>query len=161
MKRLLLLLVTCFCLASVQAAYLRDIPVTVTQPDGTELQCFASGDEYFHYLHDKDGYTIMQHPETGYYVYAETRDGKLTATDIIAGRQDPASMGLTPYALITPEEWMARRRAWQEPEKRPENRDGEPNHGTLNNIAIFLRFSDDAEFTKSYSDIDNMFNNVS
>ena len=161
MKRLLLLLVTCFCLASVQAAYLRDIPVTVTQPDGTELQCFASGDEYFHYLHDKDGYTIMQHPETGYYVYAETRDGKLTATDIIAGRQDPASMGLTPYALITPEEWMARRRAWQEPEKRPENRDGEPNHGTLNNIAIFLRFSDDAELTNSFTSIDNMFNDVS
>ena len=66
MKKFFILLIACFFLISVQAAYLKNIPVTVTQPDGTELHCFASGDEYFNYLHDKDGYTIMQHPETGY-----------------------------------------------------------------------------------------------
>ena len=161
MKKLLILLVACFSLISAQAAYLRDIPVTVNQPDGTVLQCFASGDEYFNYLHDKDGYTIMQHPETGYYVYADKIDGKLVATNIIAGRENPASKGLNPYNLISPEEWMARREAWREPEKEVKNRDGEPNHGTLNNIAIFLRFSDDAELTNSYNSIDNMFNDVS
>ena len=137
MKRIYLLLIACFCFINAQAAYLKNIPVTVTQPDGTVLQCFASGDEYFNYLHDKDGFTIMQHPQTGYYVYAQKRDGKLVATDIIAGRQDPASKGLEPYALISPEEWIARRKAWQEPEKRIQNRSDEINHGTLNNIAIF------------------------
>ena len=161
MKKFFILLIACFFLISVQAAYLKNIPVTVTQPDGTELHCFASGDEYFNYLHDKDGYTIMQHPETGYYVYAEKRDGKLVATDIIAGRQNPTSKGLEPYALISPEEWMARRKAWQEPEKQMQNRSGEPNHGTLNNIAIFIRFSDDEELSNSYTAIDNMFNDMS
>lgn len=160
MKKLLLLLITCFCLISAQAAYLRDIPVTVTQPDGTTLECFASGDEYFNYLHDANGYTIMQHPETGYYVYADKRDGKLVATDIIAGRQDPASAGLKPYALISPEEWIARRQAWRAMEEHPKKGDRDPNHGTLNNIAIFIRFSDDAELTNSFTAIDNMFNDV-
>ena len=161
MKRFLFLLVACFCIINVQAAYLRNIPKTVNQPDGTVLHCFASGDEFFNYLHDSNGYTIMKHPRTGYYVYAEVRDGKLVATEFIAGRQDPASKGLQPYALISPEEWRARRRAWEVPAKNPQSRDYNPNHGTLNNISIFIRFSDDGEFTNTFSSIDNMFNDVS
>ena len=161
MKRLFILLIACFCFISAHAAYLRNIPMTVTQPDGSVLHCFASGDEFFNYLHDENGYTIMRHPGTGYYVYAEKRDGKLVATDYIAGLYDPASKGLEPYALISPEEWMARRRAWEVPDERPLNRANNPNHGTLNNISIFIRFSDDPEFSNSYSSIDNMFNDVS
>ena len=161
MKRMILLMTALLSFISVFAAYLKDIPMTVTQPDGTVLQCFASGDEFFNYLHDKNGYTIMRHPLTGYYVYAESRDGQLVATDVVAGRQDPASKGLQPYALITPEEWMARRKAWEVPDPRPKNRDYNPNHGTLNNIGVFIRFSDDEQLTNTYSSIDNMFNDVS
>ena len=150
----------CFCIASAHAAYLRNIPMTVNQPDGTVLHCFASGDEFFNYLHDSDGYTIIQHPQTGYYVYAAKRDGKLVATDYVAGVYNPASKGLEPYALISPEEWMARRQAWEVPDVRPKNRDN-INHGTLNNISIFIRFSDDEELTNSFYSINNMFNDVS
>ncbi len=156
-----ILLITCFGSVNVHAAYLRNIPVTVTQPDGTVLHCFASGDEFFNYLHDGNGYTIIQHPQTGYYVYAEKQDGSLVATEFIAGRIDPASKGLQPYALISPEEWLAKRKAWDVPDNRPQNRDHTPNHGTLNNISIFIRFSDDGQFSNSYSSIDNMFNDVS
>ena len=159
MKRLFILLIACFCIVSAHAAYLRNIPMTVNQPDGTVLHCFASGDEFFNYLHDSNGYTIIQHPETGYYVYAEKRDGTLVATNYIAGVYDPASKGLEPYALISPEEWMARRQARQMSNKRPQNRDA--NHGTLNNLSIFIRFADDSEFSVSYSSIDNMFNDDS
>ena len=159
MKRLFILLIACFCIVSAHAAYLRNIPMTVNQPDGTVLHCFASGDEFFNYLHDSNGYTIIQHPETGYYVYAEKQDGKLVATNYIAGVYDPASKGLEPYALISPEEWMARRQARQMSNKLPQNR--EANHGTLNNLSIFIRFADDPEFSVSYSSIDNMFNDES
>lgn len=161
MRRYFFLMIMCFCVAVANAAYLRNIPMTVTQPDGTTLQCFASGDEFFNYLHDANGYTIMRHPHTGYYVYAQKRDGKLVATEFVAGRQDPASVGLQPYALISPEEWMAKRKAWEVPDVRPQNRDFEPNHGTLNNIGVFIRFSDDAQLSNSYASIDNMFNDVS
>ena len=161
MKRLFILMMACFCIISAHAAYLRNIPMTVNQPDGTILQCFASGDEFFNYLHDSNGYTIIQHPQTGYYVYAEKRDGKLVATNYIAGVHDPASKGLKPYALISPEEWTARRLAWEVPEVHSQHRDYIPNHGTLNNISIFIRFSDDEELTNTFSSIDNMFNDVS
>jgi M6 family metalloprotease-like protein len=159
MKKLFILLIACFCIFSAHAAYLRNIPMTVNQPDGTVLHCFASGDEFFNFLHDSNGYTIIQHPETGYYVYAEKRDGKLAATNYVAGIYDPASKGLEPYTIISPEEWMARRQARQMSDKRPQNRDA--NHGTLNNLSIFIRFADDPEFTNSYSSVDNMFNDDS
>ena len=160
MKKLIFLLMACLCISSAHAAYLRNIPMTLTQPDGTVLQCFASGDEFFNYLHDANGFTIMRHPKTGYFVYADKRDGKLVATEYIAGQHDPSSKGLQPYALISPEEWIARRKAWEEPEKPTKSRGYNPNHGTLNNIAIFIRFSDDPELTNSYAAIDNMFNNM-
>ena len=160
MKRLAFLMMACLCIVNVHAAYLRNIPKIINQPDGTVLHCFASGDEFFNYLHDKNGYTIIQHPQTGYYVYAEKRDGKLVATNYIAGVYEPESKGIEPYALLSPEEWMARRQAWKVPDEHPQHRDYIPNHGTLNNISIFIRFSDDEEFTNTYSSIDNMFNNI-
>ena len=85
MKRIALVIVAFFCFLYAHAAYLKDIPMTLTQPDGTILHCYASGDEYFNYLHDANGYTIMQHPVTGYYVYADKQEGKLVATKYIAG----------------------------------------------------------------------------
>lgn len=158
MKKLFLLSVLIFCFFSVKAAYLKDVPMTLVQPNGDTLHCFASGDEFFNYLHDAEGFTIIQHPETGFYVYAEKRDGKLVATDFVAGKVRPTSKRLEPYALISPEEWMARRKAWEVPNDKPRQRTRETNHGTLNNIVIFIRFSDDSEFTNTYSSIDNMFN---
>jgi len=32
-----------------------NIPMSLTQPDGSVLECFASGDEFFHYFHDAQG----------------------------------------------------------------------------------------------------------
>jgi len=67
------------------AAPLTDLPVSLTQPDGTTLHCLASGDERFNYLHDADGRLIMLNPADGYYVYATTdAKGKLTATNLKA-----------------------------------------------------------------------------
>ena len=153
-----LFLVVFLCFQNAQAAYLKNNPITKIQPDGTEIHCFVSGDEYFNYLHDANGYTIMQHPETGYYVYADKRDGKLVATNYVVGISDPASKGLAPYALISSEEWMARRKVREDKEQYPNDRGWELNHGILNNIAIFIRFAGDSEFTQAFSSIDDMFN---
>ena len=57
--------------------------MAVQQPDGTVMPCFASGDEYINYLHDKDGYTIIQDKQTGYYVYA-IREGETLAPGDLA-----------------------------------------------------------------------------
>ena len=50
---------------SAYAAPIAGVPVTVTQPDGTVLNLFASGDEFYNWLHDGEGYTVIQDPDSG------------------------------------------------------------------------------------------------
>ena len=57
-------------------ALLTDISVVLIQPDGSELHCFTSGDEYYAWLHDENGYPIIQSQEDGYYYYGQ-REGNL------------------------------------------------------------------------------------
>ena len=68
-----------------QAAPMFNVPMTVSQPDGTTLDAFISGDEFFNYLHDSEGRVIVQHPETGFWVYAMLdASGVLTASSRVA-----------------------------------------------------------------------------
>ena len=66
-KILSLIIVTVFA----NAHWLEDIPQTITQSNGQTIQCFASGDQYAHRLHDKDDYTILLNPVDGDFYYAE------------------------------------------------------------------------------------------
>ena len=72
-----------------QAAYLTNMPLSLNQPDGSKLECFASGDEYHNWLHDGENYTIIPDPKTGYYCYAELSGGKVQASRLIVGRDLP------------------------------------------------------------------------
>ena len=141
------------------AAYLRNVRVTLSQPDGTKFDCFASGDEFYNYLHDAQGFTIILNPSTGYYVYADLSDDKLIPTQLVAGRSNPAE-SLTPYLNISAEKRMQMRKAWDVPEhlKVEQKRTRETNHGTINNIVIFIRFADDGNFQNSFQTVNNMFN---
>ena len=92
----------CLTTEKAHAAPFTNFPVTVTQPDGTKVKLFASGDEYYNWLQDAKGYTIIQDPVTGYYVYADLVNGALVPTRYIAGRIDLSSVGLHPYINISP-----------------------------------------------------------
>ena len=48
--------------SSLQSAYIDKFPVEIKQPDGTVLNLFVSGDEFYNWLHDDIGYTIIQNP---------------------------------------------------------------------------------------------------
>ncbi|MDD2360409.1 MAG: hypothetical protein PHE66_08210 [Syntrophaceticus schinkii] len=91
------------------SAWLNDVPTTVTQPDGSVLECLASGDEFHNWLHDREGYTIIPHPKTAYYVYLEKKDGELVAGSAIAGRDNPRSFGIAPHLNISKEQYSAKR----------------------------------------------------
>ena len=78
-------------------------PTTITQPDGTIIECLASGDEYYGRLHDEDGYTIIQNMETGYYCYAIVEEGDLIASEYVVGTVSPKSVNLKPNANLSPE----------------------------------------------------------
>jgi M6 family metalloprotease-like protein len=127
------------------------------QPDGTFLECFASGDEYYNWLHDQQGYTIIQNPVTGYYVYALPGKGMLTPSSLLPGRDSPALLGVEPWLAIPAAE--ERRVAWTAALPGPPV--NAPTLGSFTNIAIFIRFSDETEFTDTYSKYSLMFNDPS
>jgi M6 family metalloprotease-like protein len=142
------------------AAYFVNVPQMRVQPNGDTLRCFATGDEYFHRLHDADGYTIVLDPATGYYVYADKVGDKLVPTAYVAGRTNPAEVGLSAGLSISAEQWMARRQRWEEPARsRAGVRDNnEINHGHMNNLVVFIRFADENNFVNSFNSVNAMFN---
>ncbi|MCF7913090.1 MAG: M6 family metalloprotease domain-containing protein [Candidatus Cloacimonetes bacterium] len=155
MKRIAVILILLLSGGLLLGALLFDQPVRVTQPDGTVLALLASGDEFYNYLHDTEGYTIVQHPETGYYVYAEESRGELTASDNIVGETNPVELGIMPHLGISKAEYQERRRRFDVPE-RYESR--APTEGTLNNIVVYIRFADQSEFPEPRSEFDPLFN---
>ena len=71
------------------SAKLLDIPLTLTQPNGDVFECFTSGDEFYHWLHDSDNYTIVQSKIDGYYYYASDIQGEIIPSDYIVNSIDP------------------------------------------------------------------------
>ncbi len=156
---LALLAAALFLLCSLShAAYLSNIPQSLRQPDGTPLHCLASGDEYFNWLHDSNGYTIVQDPDTGYYMYAAPGpSGTLAPSAHIAGRSNPAALGfsprLLPSAAVQQRLRASARRLFLSSEPTPA-----PRTGTINNLVVFIRFSGESEFTDSPSTFTQMLN---
>jgi M6 family metalloprotease-like protein len=157
--------------AEVEAAYLENVPVTLTQPDGTVLHCYATGDEFYSRLHDQNNFTIIQDHSTGFYVYAIESNGELSPTSYIACKSDPEKAGLTAGANITPEKMLQLRQDfWKNTPERPViSQPGGPlnapqqgsNIGTINNIVVYIRFDGETEFTDSIVKYDRMFNGIS
>lgn len=132
-----------------------DQPVTVTQPDGTKLELFASGDEFYNYLHDENDYTILQDENTGYYVYAENIRGELASGRYRVDHYNPQQLGITPGIRISKQEYLERKARFDVPERYASRA---PNEGTLNNLVVYIRFSDQTEFPEPRSTFDPLFN---
>ena len=162
MKKPFLLFVFALVLGAFQWAFsapLKNIPVRLTQPDGEVFECFASGDEFYNYLHDANGFTIVK-GEGGYYCYAiHDSQGEVVASAYHVNSVDPAEVGLQPYVKISEKAYQERRQARLQhikPVKRPANR--ELNHGRYNNLVVFIRFAGDTYHTTPFSTVDSMFN---
>ena len=141
-----------------QAAYIRGIPVKVVQPGGDTLRCFASGDEHYNWLHDAQGYTIMRSAQTGYYEYVTLQQQTLVCTGVIAGRADPASLGIQKYALASPQmRESIRSRALA----KMSSTTAGPTSGTFHNLVVFVRFSDQSEFSDRISTYSELYNGTS
>lgn len=153
MKRLNILLsamiIYCSCLI---AAPIYNMPLTLTQPDGTTFSCFASGDEYFHWLHDSEGYIIIQDSITGYYCYADTlSDGSLTASNKIASLTNKGiikTFRVKNISIKEQEQTQFRYNPCSFDFVSAKNLvNGE--QVVMNNIVIFIRFADQDEFSNT------------
>jgi M6 family metalloprotease-like protein len=149
---------------NVQAAYLKDVPQTVKQPNGEMLNCLATGDEFFNWLHDANGFTIMQNKNTGWYVYADLKNDEFVPTDLIPGKSDPASLGLKPWLIYSEQKLMSFRNkfqippAYKQPAKNKDKLQSTENQGVLNNLVIFIRFADETGFSQTASYFDTPYN---
>ena len=138
------------------AAYLTNVPVDMTEPDGSILNCFASGDEYYSRLHDADGYTIIQSAENGFYYYAQKNNQEIVPSIYRANEShDLNQYGINPNIVISKSAYQNIRERWW---NGIERRDA-PTIGTVNNLNVFIRFSDEEEFGNSRTYYDASFNN--
>jgi len=160
-KSVLLAVLLCILAFWTTAAPLKNVEVKLTQPDGQVINCFASGDEFYNYLHDAQGFTIVK-GEGGFYCYAmHDSQGQVVPSSYRVGSVDPASVGLRPNVKISETEYHRRRQVREQhiqPVNRPKNRDRELNHGVYNNLVVFIRFAGDTYHTTPFSDVDSMFN---
>ena len=150
---IVLFLLLCFS-ALLHSAYINKIEVQVTQPDGTVLDLYASGDEYHNWLHDEDNFTIIAEKQTGFYCYAVKSGEGVVAGPLVVGTGDPREHGLTPGINISEASYKQIR---QTRFYMPEERDA-PTTGTINNIVIYIRFSDETEFGEPISTYNGWFN---
>jgi M6 family metalloprotease-like protein len=146
------------------SAILRNVPQTIQQPNGKTIKCFASGDEFCNWLHDIDGYTIVRDNVTNYYCYAIKKNDKIISSGIIIGERNPKEIGLVPNLI--PKADSSKKSEPPKPiiqkiniKKKDKNKLLTNNIGTIENIAIFIRFSDEDEYTNELTKYKTLFNN--
>jgi M6 family metalloprotease-like protein len=142
------------------SAYLEYVPTKVIQPDGTAIECFITGDEFYGWQHDKDGYTIIKNPDTGWWVYAIRKGDLLEPTDLIFGKSNPETAGLNKWAKISTELIKQKRDEHYNTIKKyhKTKKEKTQSSGTINNLVVYIRFNDQSEYTDNISTYNNMFN---
>ncbi len=153
---------------SAEASYMKDVPMKLKQPDGSILSCLATGNEFHNWLHDSNNYTIIKNPVSGYYVYAILVDGKVTPSSYVAGKIDPASVGITPGINLSDAEIAQTTAALKAKKAIPGSNlrtattaePVRPATGVYNNLVIFVSFSDQGEITLPMSTITSKFNAI-
>lgn len=128
-------------------------PTTIFQPDGTKINCFVSGDEFFNYLHDENGYTIIQAAD-GWFYYAQKSGETVKASTFRVNTVNPEKIGLQKFAIISKKEYQKNRKQRFSNAKFSKTKAT----GTLNNIVVFIRFSNETEFPDPLNFYNSMCN---
>lgn len=162
-KFILLLLLSISLCAPTFAAYIDKMPIQLKQPNGKVFACFTSGDEFYNWVHDKDGYTIVQNQLTGYYCYAILAGEDLIASKYIVGVTDPKLTDLKPNVKMSSAKILAIRNSvlLNTPTIPPIMsssvlKSSQP----FNNIVVYIRFADQTEFPANQATYTPMFNNT-
>ncbi len=142
-------------------------PFQQAQPDGSVVTLRMRGDQYFHWLEDGQGYTVLR-DSAGQYVYAQAAtDGSLASSGLAVGQGTPAAAGLTKGLLPSPairEQRSLAMAAAAGPQGAQVAADAPVRVapvGGVKNLVILCRFSDHtAVQTRTQADFDTIFNTV-
>jgi len=144
------------------AAWLNKVPVAINQADGTIINAFASGDEFYNWIHDEQGYTLLL-DEQGYLAYAILQGEELVASKFRVGQVEPQTVGLQAGINISSAKMEEIRLSFLEQTEIMEQKAGVKKsasdaEGTLNNLVVYIRFADQNDFTIDTSVYLDMFN---
>jgi uncharacterized protein (TIGR02145 family)/M6 family metalloprotease-like protein len=157
-KRVLLIWALLLIINIVRADYVEKLPYKITQPDGKTISCFISGDEFFNWIHDEEGYTIIQAPD-GYYYYAEQDGDLIKPSKYLINSANPVSVGLIRWVKISEKEYQRRsEEMFGSRTAGKSESDNAPHSGIMNNLVIYIRFLNDSEFTTTRQVYDDKFN---
>jgi M6 family metalloprotease-like protein len=159
----IIILYSLFC----WSAPLKNAKIQIKQPNGKVIDCFATGDEFYHWTHDEDNYTIIQDQKTGYYCYAISQNNVLIASKYVVGVDNPAKSGILPGVNLTPDKILdiCSNSVLNKQEKPKYIKDSNQESlksvttsQTLNNIVVYIRFADQTEFPANQSYYTSLFN---
>lgn len=161
-KYLLFCAVIFLSLSLSHAAPVSNYPILLVQPDSSLLHCFVSGDEYYNWVHDEDGNLIVKDSISGYYCYAIDNNNILSSSGIPIGtinhRITPCKMTSSLMPTINPIEEDSSCVFYKPNRQRMRMTNSSD---TINNIVVFIRFSDQSDFTTSdINQIEEMYNSV-
>ncbi len=162
MKRVLSILLLSIIAFPIWAAWLTKVPVTINQPDGTKINVFATGDEFYNWIHDEQGYTLLL-DEEGYLSYAILKGEDLIASSYRLGQVEPSLVGIQPGINIPSSKMEKIRLSGLEHTLNMERKAGivkstKEAEGNLNNIVVYIKFADQNDFSIDTSVYLDMFN---
>ena len=139
----------------IYAAWLDNVPTSITQPDGTTVKIFSSGDEFHNWRHDINGFTIIQDALTGFWCWAKAENGNLVSTSYPIHLHSPESLNLRPNQNISEEVYRQKREKF---DTMFNLRNRTRAVGEVNNIVVFFRFPGETEFEHPTSYWNDKFN---
>jgi len=132
----------------IMAAPFENLPYIVVQPNGVVIHCYQSGDEFFNWLHDEEGYPIIKGAD-GYYRYAVFNGESYIPSQYIVGEVNPGKVGMDKSIQINRELIRQRRLDLEIPQKPNLRKSGGAKNtlhtGTFNNLVIYIRFAEEDE----------------
>lgn len=156
MKFRILLAFSLLLCAMLSAAPHTMLPLSFEQPDGTSINIYASGDEFHNWLHDANNYTIVKN-DAGWYVYARQDGEEVAPTELVVGKDAPSRANISPGINISRQRINAKYARYNNTMRNYSN-GRSPHSGEFNNVVIFIRFSDDPQFSGQIGFYENIFN---
>ena len=134
-----------------------------TQPDGVTFEARKFGDEFYHWMETKEGWTIGWNPARRKYEYIDVgTDGRFVSTGLMVGVDDPIAAGVLKHVREAPEIVRGRQARAKESMIEiaiPDQGVKVSSTGTVINLVILANFSDTST-TYSQTDFNGLFNTI-
>ncbi|MCL1827812.1 MAG: hypothetical protein FWG20_07255, partial [Candidatus Cloacimonetes bacterium] len=141
----LLLLIFSSMVSALFGTWISDIPFSLNQPKtGTKIEAFITGDEFYSYLHNRDGYSMVFDERENAYCWAvfDSNEENLISTGQRVDVVNPESLNIPKRATISETEYRSIRDPF---DLLDENMSRSPRLGNSSNITVFINFTENPD----------------